>query len=285
MKKKDSKTSVKPMLSWRCIDDFDKAYPDNVCCVGSFDISKRKAVILREVFAAMKEKWTKELLMLFSEEEEGFEIAGGNYSFFFILPCVLKHFRENHPFLRVKLSFIDVDNPDDLGKYNADCLLTSFFASSGLFGDVEQFKAQISKNGYSFNRWVYYDAAYLAASKESGKKYGSKKNVLAKDNVVLGKVYENYNLRKFTNLSHEFAPSNRAKEEPRIIIDFYFMSYHLMSQCLGISYVFASDRSMSNFLILEEKPITTLVRFPIFKKDIRNSYKKTFSKGIKESFR
>jgi len=279
MSEKIDKEKVKAILSWRCIDDFDKAFSQKkMWLVGGVEVSDRQATVLRETFSDIKKKWTKIIKEeFFDKNEKKIEIVGGNYTFFFVLPAVFKHFRENHPFLGLNLSLLEHSENYELSASGADIILSGIYENT----NMNKFTKQVFQNDYVYQRLMFEDEAYLASSKESIKEFKSKENVLRKHDLVIGRSYESFDNKQETKIRFEITPDGRENEDPRLKIDFYPMGYNFMECSLGISHVFKSDIYFSNFLILEDEPIVKIKRFLLIKKDLRKSYAKTVAKTIR----
>jgi len=271
---------IKSILSWRCIDDFDKARSQNkIWLTGGVEISDRKAKVLKETFSDIKKKWTKIIKEeFFDKNEKKIEIVGGNYTFFFVLPAVFKHFRDNHPFLGLNLSLLEHSENYDLSNSTADIVLSGMYENT----NIKEFNQQVFKNDYVYQRLMFDDEAFLASSKQSIKEFKSRENVLRKHDLVSYVAYESSVTKQETKMRYDITPEERDNEISRLNIDFYSMAYYLMNDSLGIFHVFKSDMYISNFLILENEPIVKMKRVLLAKKDLRKSYLKSVNKSIKE---
>jgi DNA-binding transcriptional LysR family regulator len=112
--------------------------------------SKRQAVVLRDAFKDLSSKWAKEIETTFAETKTHFEVAGGNYTFFFVLPPLFKAFRKKHPFLRLKLDLLELRDGNDLARKNADLVLSSRYLEND--SDSVDYSSGAKENGYSVLR-------------------------------------------------------------------------------------------------------------------------------------
>ena len=251
-------------LNWKCIDNFDKVQNKKIFLVGETNITPFMRAKLANVFQEMKEKWTQKAQAIFREEEKThLEIAGGNYTFFFILPHAIKWIRNRHRFLPVSINLFELGGSIGLHDQSADIIITG--RSDLLSREI------MSQDGYVANRQTSSDAMFLAASKESIEFFGNKLNTLLKHDILFRRDYANSQVELVPLYSA--APQGREDERPRVVVDQYFLKYLLMRNSVGIGEIYCSMSYEDSIDCLIDAPVARYERFCIIKRDLPVRYR------------
>lgn len=239
---------VKPnSLSWRVINGSCDTDPTKkVFLMGGSLESKRQAVVLRDAFKDLSNKWAKEIEMTFAETKTHFEVAGGNYTFFFVLPALFKAFRKKHPFLRLKLDLLELRDGRDLAKKDADLVLSSRFVSDD---EAVDFSAGAREGGYSVLRKNYSDWSCFAVTDQVCKKYGSKEDVLKHHDFISTRIYVTMD----QDTEKRNLPEKVSKEDARYSVGLYPVGYEMMLNGLGVWRVYKHNAKRKGVSVLEEK--------------------------------
>jgi len=263
-------TPVKPnSLSWRVINGSHDADPTKkVFLIGGSLESKRQAVVLRDAFSDLSSKWAREIEMTFAETKTHYEIAGGNYTFFFVLPALFKAFRKKHPFLRLKLYLLDLRDAGDLVKKSADLVL-----SGRHMGDDSQlvdYSIGAEKFGYCVLRKNYSDLSQFAVKDTVLKKYGSKEDVLKHhDFISSSMVY----VTTDHNEQKHIASDEVFRDTARYSVSLYPVGYQMMLNGLGICSVYKHNAKRQGVTVLKGKT-NKMQRILVAKNFSSRAYKK-----------
>jgi len=251
-------------LNWKCLDNFDRVPDRKVFLVDGEDffMTPFHRARLRPIFSSLKKKWDRQIKDLFSHPKKTHvEIAGGNYTFFFVLPHAIKWIRNRDRFLPICISLFERGAEVELGDRNIDFLLSGEKLDEP---DIEQIK-QANKHGYIISRYSYNDAMFFAASKESVSLFGTKDATLQKHNILR---YRRYSLNNMYQLSNSlYVPNGREKVASKVVVDQYFLSELLMRKSVGIMDAYASYRGVrSNEIVcLTEAPAAVFKRFIVYR--------------------
>lgn len=263
-------TPVKPnSLSWRVINGSHDADPTKkVFLIGGSLESKRQAVVLRDAFSDLSSKWAREIEMTFAETKTHYEIAGGNYTFFFVLPALFKAFRKKHPFLRLKLYLLDLRDAGDLVKKSADLVLTTRI---DMDSQIVDYSLGAEKFGYHVLRKSYSDLSRQFAVKDTVlKKYGSKEDVLKHHDFISSSmvyVTTDHNEQKHIPSDEVFG------DNARYSVSLYPIGYEMMLNGLGICSVYKHNAKRKGVTVLKGKT-NKMQRILIAKNFSSRPYKK-----------
>lgn len=257
------------VLSWKSINDFDNP----VYLSGA--LRKRHGVQLKGVLAEMQKKWTVELEKTFAEAKTHFEIAGGTYSFFFVLPAVFKSFQKAHPLLRLKLDLLELRDGRDLKLKDVDMILSSRYVTGE---ESVDYSLGAKSEGYVVSRKNYQDASYFSSSADIIKKYGSKENAFKNHDFI--------NERSYITIKYDIEKTNVPKQytrpEARFTVDAYPVGYEMMVQGIGIWRVYKGNSKKDNVRIIDSKPINKIERFVITKDETSSFHKKILENYLLE---
>jgi len=184
--------------------------------------------------------------MTFAETKTHFEVAGGNYTFFFVLPALFKAFRKKHPFLRLKLDLLELRDGRDLAKKNADLVLSSRFVS---YDESIDFSAGAKENGYSVLRKNYSDWSRFAVTDHVCKKYGSKEDVLKHHDFISSRVYVTMD----QDVQKRDISEERYEDIARYSVGLYRIGYEMMLNGLGVCCVYKHNAKRKGVSVLEAK--------------------------------
>jgi hypothetical protein len=279
-KRKESENlkALPKFMTWKCIDNFDKVSDEDMFLVGKMPLSLRQREVLKPIFEEMRLRWTKKIKETFSPRPKHLTIAGGNYTYFFVLPKLIKWIKKEHPYLSVRLKLLETREGLDLANQESDLVL------AGLYPEAAQDKKSyhaILKAGYTHSRISYDDEAYFAASVKSVEEFGSKENTINKHDILFGRLIsasDSYNQKTylFTTM-----PEGREKEKQRIVVDLWYMGYLFMKHHAGIWHIFKSIPYDETITQLHKNPVSIVRRFFVYKKGLHNKYKQLARIGIR----
>jgi DNA-binding transcriptional LysR family regulator len=268
----------KPILNWKCIEDFDKVSDDDIFHNYRIKLSEEKRRRCREEFAKLREKYTK-LFMEFYAEVNGLNkkriiVAGGNYTFFFVLPQLLKWINRYFPLLPVEFKLFERTKIGELTSQDADIIITSEN------DDLRFDKREIEDAGYVRLRRKAKDKMFFAASKKLVEEAGSKENALKNYDIIATRFYSDENFRR--DLSNRYALDIPGREdaEVRLAVDQYYMEYKFLRDGVGIGRVFSSMKLPKDIVILDKKPAEKFERFVIVKKDLNKVFHRIGRRAI-----
>jgi hypothetical protein len=264
-------------LTWKVLDNFDKI-PDNKLFYvdgEDFKLSHAERERLRPLFKEVKDKYLPELEALVKSFQKPPEthlvIAGGNYTFYFILPHVMKLVKEEFRHLQIKLTLFEDGDGSRFHEQNAHIIL-----SGNLISDDKQnamVTARAEKAGYMVDAKSAYDAMYFAASKRLVKELGGVEETLKRGNLILERYYVDSSNTLRANPLYSFFPEGRRHEEPRVTVDQYYMKYLMMKNAVGIGHIYKTmPENGDDFVILDPKPFAEYKRYCLVKKGLNRRY-------------
>lgn len=248
-------------LNWKCLDNFDRVPDRKIFLVDGedFTLTYVQRARLRPIFSSLKKKWDKQIKDLFSNSKKTHvEIAGGNYTFFFVLPHAIKLIRNRNRFLPVCISLFQRSAEVELGDRNVDFLLSGELLTEPDLVQVTQAK----KHGYIISRYSYDDAMFFAASKKSVSLFGTKDETLRKHNILR---YRSYSVNNIYHLPSTFyVPKGREKAISNVVVDHYFFGELLMERSVGIISIYSGMKS-DGVVRLTQTPAAVFKRFMVYK--------------------
>jgi len=218
---------------------------------------------LNDLFGSVRNKWIFEIEKAFGQDPKSFVLAGGNYSYFFLLSKSIKFIKKLYPYLPLHLKLVELrENSLELkDEHSFDLLLSSEYVDSG-----QDFFKDISNTGYEVGRKIYKDEIYFSASKESVKRFGSKEETLAKHNLLFGRVFSDNKMTNQLSYLFDIKPKGRERDFPKISSDQMFLSHMLMEDSVGIWLSFKSMPRNEKIVNLT-KAIQKQKRFFVHKKN------------------
>lgn len=254
-------------LRWKCIDDFTNMNKKKLFHRGNYSASNTTSEVLKPIFASIKQRYTKLLVDAFSDDKSHVKMAGGGYTFFFVLSKLLKFASCKYPFLPIELTLEELRSDKELSLINCDFVISGYY-----IGSNENAFLGLSHMGYSVARKHFDDKIFLATSKKSLEEFGSKENLLNKQHIVFGRIDE-YEDDEKKYYIYSFRPQGREDERPKIVIDSYFMAHLLMIQGVGIWHTFGSFKpsNTDNVLIFkDEETLSVVRRFVVYKNNTKH---------------
>jgi len=161
---------------------------------------------------------------------ESFHLAGGNYSFLFLLPAMIKVIKKSYPFLSVNIVLYETRDDKDYINCNHQCV---FSASYDRYYSFSKYSKNMKIVGYNAIRGVIKDSSYFYASKEAVEQFGSKHECLKKMDYCYGRIFKNSLSKEEISFSYNTTPSER-QDAPRLISDMLFLSYLFAKYSAGI---------------------------------------------------
>ena len=253
-------------LSWRCLDNIEE---QKSCFYNSKrKISKIQSRDLAPIMSALQEKWTTEFNKEFGAKKKYFTIASGNYSYFFILPDVIRLFQEKYPHTAINMKLLEIRSLSDLKEESADVLFSGMYRN--ISGYAKRF-AGLNKIGYTISKGFYADKAYFGASNDSVKEFGTKENTIAKHNLLFGRLYRtNETTGETMALPYSTLPKGRESSIPRVITDQHYLSYVFMKYSAGIWTLFRSMNKDMSLCRLTDDAISEIDRHFIYRGKTRD---------------
>jgi hypothetical protein len=245
-------------LRWKCIDDFANMNKRKLFHRGNYSASNTTSEVLKPIFSSIKQRYTKQIMDAFSDNKSHVKMTGGGYSFFFILPKLLKFTSCKYPFLPIELFLEEIRSVKDLNLIDCDFVIGGYYV-----GDENSFSG-LTRTKYSITRRYFDDKIFLATAKKSLEEFGNEENLLNKQDIVFGRLDEDGEKKYLYSLN----PNGRENESPKVVIDSYFMAHLLMIRGVGIWHTFASIQlsEKKNVLILEKAGSLSVVRrFVLYK--------------------
>jgi len=268
-------------LRWKCIDDFTNMNKKKLFHRGNYTASNTTGEVLKPIFSSIKQRYTKQIIDAFSDDKSHVKMAGGGYTFFFVLPKLLKFASCKYPFLPIELTLEELRSDKELSLINCDFVINGY-----CIGINENAFLGLTHTGYRVARKYFDDKIFLAASQKSLEEFGSKENLLNNHYIVCGRLDEDGE-KKYL---YSFNPQGREDESPKVVIDSYFMAHLLMVHDVGIWHTFSSFKpaGSDNALVFKDEGALSVVRrFVAYKshtKHLNYFQKKTF-KLLEESRR
>jgi hypothetical protein len=265
-------------LRWKCIDDFTNMSKKKLFHRGSYSASNTTSEVLKPIFSSIKQRYTKQIIDTFSDDKSHVKMAGGGYTFFFVLPKLLKFASCKYPFLPIELVLEEIRSAKELSLIDCDFVVGGYY-----IGNESSFSG-LAHTQYFSTRRYFDDPIFLATSKKSLEEFGNKENVLNNQDIVFGRLDEDGE-KKYL---YSFNPSGRENESPKVVIDSFFMAHLLMVHGVGIWHTFSSAQSSQkrNIVIFEEEgALATPRRFIFCKNQAKHLYyfKRKVFKFLEES--
>jgi len=219
-------------------------------------------------------------------EKTHFVIAGGNYTYRFILPWILRFVRKHYDLLPIKLKLIEFTKAEDYPE-DVDIVLRSAYE------DDKFLKIPGTLNTDTFLE----DEVHLITSKKTYSQY-NENNQKVLENVPLifarpvadAVNYERIALPAYYELFKQYI-----KQETRLFVDTYFVAYEFMLAGRGILHGFSSMCDKREVAFLTKEPLTTMKRYFVYNKNseftedmvnkIMENKDKIFPKNQKELIR
>lgn len=261
-----SVAATRDILSWNCLDDFAATYGMGEAFYGKRKIEQDKFETVGALFSAVRNKWQQEFIQEFGEVKT-LKIAGGNYTFFFVLPYLLKRFVKTHPFLSVNITLLEARELPNLEQYNADAVLTGAFNGKAM-------DRKIYSKHYTASRRGYKDGPYIATSKASVEKYGSKENAAREQDLLHARIYKTIDFTEIARWPYSTSPIGRHGELPRITIDMIYMGFYYMYHSCGVWLVFRHERRNKMISVISKEPLANITRYCLQTKKFKSSHKK-----------
>jgi hypothetical protein len=265
-------------LRWKCIDDFTNMNKKKLFHRGNYSASNTTSEVLKSIFSSIKQRYTKQIIDAFSDDKSHVKMAGGGYTFFFVLPKLLKFASCKYPFLPIELVLEEIRSVKELKLIDCDFVVGGYY-----IGNESPFSG-LAHTQYFVTRRYFDDAIFLSTSKKSLEEFGSRENLLNNQDIVFGRLDEDGE-KKYL---YSFNPSGRENESPKVVIDSYFMAHLLMMHGVGIWHTFSSAHSSEkkNFLIFEDEGALAVARrFVFYRNQVKHLdyFKRKVFKFLEES--
>jgi len=201
-------------------------------------------------------------------EKTHFIIAGGNYTYRFILPWILKFVAKKHPFLQIKLQLLELETIKDYPS-NIDILLTGAYDYGPFFNIPGTHNTEI----------FFEDEVHLITSKKTFKLFeNNKQAVLDNVGLIFARIVADSTFTKNIASPPYYALfSQYIKAKTRLSIDAYFVAYDFMMEGKGILQGFSSLPDKREVIFLTEEPLMKMQRYFVY-----NTQYSEFTKSIVE---
>jgi len=269
MVESDKTERIRPRyLNWKCIDNFDKVSDEKIFYDGAVHLNELQRRRAKREFAQLNAKYTK-IINDFVEEISGEQkthltIAGGNYTFFFVLPQVISWVRKKYPFLGVHIQLFERGGSAALNEQNADIVLTSESNDLRLSDEIAY------DAGYHKTRFNIMDIVFFAASRSALHTFGDSSNVLKMHNTLFSRLYATHSSEVEKVRLYSVIP--RVGVIPKVLVDQYFLEYLLMRDDVGIGYLYSSMNVRNDVIVIREECIEKFKRFVIVKNSLKRRY-------------
>ncbi len=250
-------------LKWKCIDNFRKMDKNKMFFSGRYSPSTSMIETLTPIFEDIKKRYTKQINDLFFKPKRYLNICGGQYTFFFILPKMLKYIATKYPFFSVHL-ILDEIRPDNIDDYDYDFVASVIYTSTD--GKIDKkFIKKVKNKKYYTSKQTYDDRMLLASSKTALDKYFNHDNIIKNHEILFGRFIEETN----RYYDHYISPKHRSNDNPKIVVDSYFMLYLLMIHNIGMYVVFSSMSKMEigSLIKLQQEPLVITRRLAFSNKN------------------
>jgi len=256
-------------LRWKCLDDFSNMNKSKIFFNGEYSPSVSTIETLKPIFEDIKKRYSKQIRDLFENDNQHVILAGGIYSFFFCLPKMLKFISDKYPLLPIRLVLHNINSLSELIKYDYDFVATVLYP-----GINEKAFKGINGTNYFKSKKSFEDKVFLAIGEQAASEYESIKKALDTHNILFGRLDEAGDKEYL----YSVAPVGRERENPKVVVDSYFMVYLMMRQNAGIAMGMESMsyQEKENLLILKDRVLSRPNRFVVFKN--RPKYLNYFSK-------
>jgi len=172
---------------------------------------------------------------------------------------MLKYIATKYPFFSVHL-ILDEINPGNIDKCEHDFIASAIYVdkNNDSFLKIKTIKHTLSKD-------VLFDEILLSSSKDALQSYSNEQKIIKKHEIIFYRYDEIVN-KLYNNF---FAPKSRLNENPKMIVDSYYMIYLLMKQNVGISGILSSmpKEDFKSLMHLTKEPLLTAKRFTFCKKN------------------
>lgn len=252
----------KPILAWRIFDkvEISKEKKQKVFYNSKRKLTHMELQRLEPIIRALREKWVDVLNREFfnTVKKTHFEIAGGNHTYFFVLPWMLKFFQKKYPHLNVRLTLFEPRTSDDLRFSTPDII------STGSYRDPATGKklAYVKLLGYSAIKGIYLDKTYFASSIESIRQFGTKKNTLMKHHLIYGRAYTT-DERTGEAIVYPYAtvPPEREERNRKVLLQQNSLTHIFMKHGVGIFHILHTMERDDSLCKLDETPISLNYRY------------------------
>jgi len=219
-------------------------------------------------------------------EKTHFVIAGGNYTYRFILPWILRFVRKHYDLLPIKLKLIEFTEAKDYPE-DVDILL---------YAAYENDKFLNIPNAFNTDTFLE-DEVHLMTSRKTYLQYEEdSKKVLENVPLIFARLVANATNYERIALPAYYEMFKRyIKQETRLFIDTYFVAYEFMLDGRGILQGFSSMCDKREVAFLTKEPLTTMKRYFVYNKNseftedmvnkIMENKDKIFPKNQKELIR
>jgi hypothetical protein len=259
------------ILSWKLVDHIPFGDTFSAQERKGFSNSRRAKLSdmqmcnLRTSFFSLRDKYKYEIKKTFFPESISsgyFRLAGGHYSFVFVLGNVLKDVAESNRMQSIHLKLYELRGDDDL--------LNEFdVAFSSKYKDAKKHDkginnfTKLKKLGFSYSKQFYEDEVSFAVSKEVIKEQGNAKEVLDKHPLIGLKLYRSEGSnRKQISVPYPIKPEGRT-DMPRITSDSLYFNYKLMKASFGLWVLFKSQLKEDDLKVVS-KPTTFIERHYLY---------------------
>jgi len=247
-------------LSWKFLDRFPK--DGNMACLGgALKISVSKFSHLGRVAHSLSRTLRNSIADCFDlRSGDRISISAGNVTSVFSLPkalAVIAKRLPNTPFIAKRVESALTIWKDELARNKVDIMLCVLNVRDGVEEGYLSKLVDFSKNRVA--RRYIDDPGYLACARSVLETY-TKEECLHSGNLLFGRLTTGVGLRSTNDDFYFSLPRDRANEEPRIISDYYFMSFIFMKEGAGIWHTFSPSHDKSNCVRLGDEPITVLRR-------------------------
>jgi hypothetical protein len=250
-------------LRWKCIDNFTKMDKSKMFYKGNYTPTQSMIDTLTPIFEEIKQKYTKEINAWLNKDKKSLKIAGGSYTFFFVLPEIFKFASDEYPLMPIELVMENIRTAKELADNDADLILGGYYSDSNGNFHVEDYPFSNIQTTHYIMRKRFDDRICLGVSKNALFEFEDVNAVLNYHDILFSRLDE-AGEKKYL---YAPTPKNREEEDPRVVVDSYFMSYLMMQQNVGIADVLSSmNKSDTDNLLVVDNSILSIARRMVFYK-------------------
>lgn len=250
----------KPILNWECFSDSD--LNDIDWFVNSdYPIPRRIASKMQDVVDEHAESTNIKLSKFY---RKSLVMAGGEYTYLFILPRVMRWLQIKMPRLEITIKMHDVASTRGLEELkHSDCDIVFGGYHEGDESKWEGWKSA----GFFRDKRKFADHIYPSVHKGLVDLYGDAESTIKDVDLIFGRCNVEYDEANMIRLY----PMPRKGNDIRILADTYILAYICMVGGLGMWIVFRSmpEQEIEKLVKLTSDHTTTMYRMAFYKRKKR----------------
>lgn len=249
-----------PILNWECFSESDlsnaKWFVDS-----DHHIPRSLGYQMKDILDQHAESTNIKLSKYYRKR---LVMAGGEYTYLFILPRIMCWLQRKMPKLEITIKMHDVASTSslkELKKSDCDIVFAGYFE-----GDEDKWSDWKSA-GFFRHKKKFADHVYPAIHKDLVTLHGSVKAATENVDLIFGRCNVEYD---DANMIRVY-PTPRKGNDIRILTDTYILAFICMAGGLGMWYVYISipERDIENLVKVTLDHTTTIYRIAFYKRKKR----------------